>query len=523
MKRDPELVLAARASQAAGEAAGRRALFAVAAATLLIVFVYWSTAASMASIWARSETYAHGYFVVPIALWLTWRARHGLAGLAPRLDPLGFLLLGAAGAAWLAGAAGHAQVVQQYAMVAMVPGAVIALAGRRIAAALAFPLAFLLLAVPAGEGLLPRLMNFTADFTVTALRLSGIPVYREGNFFAIPSGQWSVVEACSGLRYLIAAVTVGAVYAYLSYQKAWKRAVFLALSLAVPILANGLRAYFIVLIGHFSDMKLAVGIDHLVYGWVFFGVVIGLLFWLGSFFRDDEAAPARHANAPAGTTSVPGPATAVALLGVVALSAVWPAYAAYLQNERQSASAALVAPQGVNGWVRQAPAPAGWRPHYQGATASAFALYRSDAGTVALFLARYVDQREGAELVSSANSLAGSPDGPWSASGEAGRAERVGALELQVRETRLRSAGGRLLVWDWYRVAGRDLSDPYLAKALLARDTLLGRGDEAAAVVIAAPYAERPGQAQETLRRFATDMLPAVQHALAAQPASKAP
>ena len=523
MKRDPELVLAARETQAACDAAGRRALFAIAAATVLIVLVYWSTATSMASIWARSETFAHGYFIAPIALWLVWRARHGLAGLAPRLDPLGFVLLAAAGALWLVGTAGHAQVVQQSAMVAMIPAAVIALAGRGVAAALAFPLAFLLLAVPVGEGLLPRLMNFTADFTVTALRLSGIPVYREGNFFAIPSGQWSVVEACSGLRYLIAAFTVGAVYAYLNYRKAWKRAVFLALSLAVPILANGLRAYFIVLIGHFSDMKLAVGIDHLVYGWVFFGVVIGLLFWLGSFFRDDEAAPARGAKVPAGTTSVPAPATAAALAGVVALSAVWPAYAAYLQNERRGASAVLVAPQGINGWTRQAPAPGGWRPHYQGATASASALYRSEAGTVALFLARYVDQREGAELVSSANSLTGSPDGPWSASGEGGRTERLGALELQVRETRLRSSGERLLAWDWYRVAGRELSDPYVAKALLARDTLLGRGDEAAAIVIAAPYTERVEQAQETLRRFAADMLPAVQAALATQPASKAP
>lgn len=528
MKRDPELVLAARESRAGVAAAGRRALFAIAAATVLILLAHWSTAASMASIWARSETYAHGYFIAPIALWLTWRARHDLAGLAPRLDPLGFVLLAAAGAAWLVGAAGHAQVVQQYAMVAMIPAAVIALAGRRVAATLAFPLAFLLLAVPVGDGLLPRLMSFTADFTVTALRLSGIPVYREGNFFAIPSGRWSVVEACSGLRYLIAAFTVGAVYAYLSYRKAWKRALFLALSLAVPIIANGLRAYFIVLIGHFSDMKLAVGIDHLVYGWVFFGVVIGLLFWLGSFFRDDESRPARHANAPAGKTGAPAPATAVALAGVVALSALGPAYAAYLQNERQGASAVLVAPQGVNGWIQQAPAPGGWRPHYQGATASAFALYRSDAGTVALFLARYVHQREGAELVTSANSLAGSPDGPWAASGESARSERLGALELDVRETRLRSPGGRLLVWDWYRVAGRELSDPYVAKALLARDTLLGRGDDAGAVVIAAPYAERAEQAQETLRRFAADMLPAVQAALAAQPivpqpASKAP
>ncbi len=141
--------------------------------------------------------------------------------------------------------------------------------------------------MPIGEALIPPLMDWTADFTVAALKLSGIPVYREGTFFTIPSGNWSVVEGCSGLRYLIASITVGALYAYLSYRKLWKRVLFVALSVIVPIIANGLRAYMIVMIAHLSDMKLALGVDHLIYGWVFFGVVMLLLFWVGSYWRDD--------------------------------------------------------------------------------------------------------------------------------------------------------------------------------------------------------------------------------------------
>ena len=56
---------------------------------------------------------------------------------------------------------------------------------------------------------------------------------------------------------------------------------FVALSVIVPIVANGLRAYMIVMIAHLSDMKLALGVDHLIYGWVFFGLVMLLLFWVG--------------------------------------------------------------------------------------------------------------------------------------------------------------------------------------------------------------------------------------------------
>src|SRR6185436_11887525 len=262
----------------------------LAASVLAILAVYWDTAKSIAAIWRSSDTFAHGYLIVPITLILVWTKRREVAALTPRPDALGFLLLAAAGFAWLAAEAAQVQVLMQYALVAMVPGVVLALTGRRVAWALAFPLVFLFLCVPFGEAFLPRLMEWTADFTVAALRLTGIPVYREGTYFAIPSGEWSVAEACSGLRYLIASVTVGVLFAYLTYRAWWKRALFLALSVIVPIVANFLRAYMIVMIGHLSGMNLAVGVDHFIYGWVFFGVVIGLLFWLGWFWRDLQPA-----------------------------------------------------------------------------------------------------------------------------------------------------------------------------------------------------------------------------------------
>jgi exosortase A len=241
--------------------AWRSALPIMAAAELAILAIYADTAKSIAAIWRSSDTFAHGYLIVPITLVLVWIKRREVATLAPRPDALGFLLLAAAGFAWLAAEAAQVQVLAQYALVAMVTGAVLAVAGRRVAWTLAFPLAFLFLAVPFGEAFLPRLMQWTADFTTAALRFTGIPVYREGTFFDIPTGLWSVVEACSGLRYLIASVTIGAVFAYLTYRTWWKRALFLALSVAVPIIANFLRAYAIVMIGHLSGMTLAVGVD----------------------------------------------------------------------------------------------------------------------------------------------------------------------------------------------------------------------------------------------------------------------
>ncbi|HZM34777.1 MAG TPA: exosortase A [Burkholderiales bacterium] len=514
MKLETEEILRVAVSDAAPKAmpaAWRQTATAIAATLAVILAVYWETVASTVALWVNSETYTHGFFILPLSLYLVWRQRHELARIAPRPDLLGFFVLGGAGFAWITGAAAQVQVLEQYAVTAMIPGAVLALAGRRAALAMAFPLAFLLLAVPFGEAFLPPLMSWTADFTVGALRLTGVPVYREGNLFAIPTGTWSVVEACSGLRYLIASVTVGALFAYLNYQRAWKRAVFIALSIAVPIAANFVRAYMIVMIGHVSNMKLAVGVDHFIYGWVFFGVVIGLLFWLGSFGRDPAPQAASEVRPVAQGRPASSAAIAAAAFGCVAIASVWSIYAAQLDTG--PAQVRLATPAGASGWLSDPTSDMSWRPRYAGAAASTFQVYRKGERTVALYVGYYRDQRQGAELVNFMNRVDTKP--AWINVGTDVRSEDLGA-PVELRQTHLRGRGERLLVWEWYRIGRNELSNPFLAKALLARDKLLGRGDESAAIILAAPYEARPELAAESLRQFAREMRPSLDAALAA-------
>ncbi len=267
-----------------------------------ILIVYHETTASMISIWMRSETFAHGFLIFPFSAYLIWGQRKRLSKVFFQPSPLALLVLASLGFSWLLATLASVQVFKQFLLIAMIPAAVWAILGRRMVWALAFPLAYLVLAVPFGEALIPPLIDFTADFTVKALQLTGIPVYREGSFFSIPSGNWSVVEACSGIRYLIASFTLGTLYAYLTYHSLKRRLIFIALSLIVPIVANGIRAYMIVMTGHLSDMQLAVGVDHLIYGWVFFGFVMLLLFWIGSFWREDDNTYANDSAGPATET-----------------------------------------------------------------------------------------------------------------------------------------------------------------------------------------------------------------------------
>ena len=262
----------------------------IALALLAPFLLYLGTVRSIVSIWNSSETFAHGYVILPISLWLMWRKRENFSLYPPQPWPPALALLGLLGAGWLAAQLGEVQVVSQYTFVAMFPVAALALFGPRLAGSLTFPLLFLLFAVPFGEIFVAPLIQFTADFTVWAVRATGIPVLRSGTRFELPTGNWSVVEACSGVRYLISSITLGCLYAYLTYRSTLRRALFIGLSVIVPIIANGLRAYMIVMIGHLSGMALATGVDHIIYGWLFFGLVMFVMFWIGSFWREDTVA-----------------------------------------------------------------------------------------------------------------------------------------------------------------------------------------------------------------------------------------
>ncbi len=489
-------------------AAGLATLVALMAVSML----FYPTLASMVDIWMRSETFTHGFLILPISLWLVWERRHGLLRLTPRPEyrvlwlmiPLGFLWL----LAWLV----DVLVVQQLAYVAMLILVVWALLGNRVARYLMFPLGFLFFAVPMGEALIPPLMDFTADFTVNLLRLTGIPVYREGTFFSIPSGNWSVVEGCSGVRYLIASVTLGVLYAYLTYTRTWKRLLFALLSIVVPVIANGLRAYMIVMIAHLSDMRLALGIDHYIYGWVFFGIVIFIMFAIGAFWRDPPAPlPVPEASGKVRPAS-PWPA----LAAVLAVAALWPGLGLTLERKAPAGAvqAVLKAPAGQAGWRVLKDPPWDWRPQILNPDARLAQAYGRDGRTVGLYAGFYLSQRQGAELINSQNIMVRQKHPVWSNKGERHFSVDLGGRRIEVVRAKLESAGLNLAAWYWYRVGDRYTINPYWAKVMEAAARLFGLRKDGALLVVAAPYDEDPREAKPALRAFLKAMLPALEQAL---------
>jgi len=491
--------------------AWRTALPVFAMLLACVVGLYFDTAQAIVTIWIRSDTFTHGFLVPPIVLWLVWRKRQTIAQMAPLPGVLAWPLVAGAAFAWLLGDLAAVNALRQLAFVSLIILLVPAVLGWAVARSIAFPLAFLFFAVPFGEFAMPQLMEWTADFTVLALRLTGIPVFREGLQFVIPSGNWSVVEACSGVRYLIASLTVGTLFAYLNYRSTSRRVLFIAVSFLVPIVANWMRAYLIVLLGHMSGNKLAAGVDHLIYGWVFFGVVIMLMFMVGARWSEPDSEPTSPVASPGdGGRTASLVFTGVTAISIVALLAM-PVIARNAINgsDRASALPKLKAPANLgSGWSSTSLQSVSWQPAFQNPSTQLQATYTLGEQVVGLYLGYYHHQSGESKLVSSDNVLVKSNDPLWAQVSRGTRTLELNGMPLVMRTAELRGAPvtnqgqeNRLVVWQIYWVNGALTASDVLAKAYTAGYSLIGRGDDSAVILVYAPKGEA-GRGEKAVGEF---------------------
>lgn len=455
----------------------------VAVFLLSVVATYWPTLTGMAHVWETSDTYAHGWLIAPISLYLLYQQRAALAATPQALCWWALLPIVAAGAGWALAALADIQVVQQLAVVTIAIGVVLFLMGWRWANAAMFPLGFLYLAVPLGDGLVPHMIDFTADFVVGALRLSGIPVYRDGTFFVIPSGSWSVVSGCSGMRYLMATVTVGVLFAQLNYRSVWRKLIFVVVAIVFAFVANWLRAYGIVMIAHLSDMKLALGVDHYIYGWVFFGIIIFVLMMIGGRFSDRGAETPQATVPPAPRVRPAALLPALCVLAIVVHA--WPLATRALvaaapraqPDETMLASAFAATPV--------AAPVSDLTPHYTGTPVLMTGGVADAARPTGWHVAWYPTQRQGEELIHAGNRLVSEKHDPWRQQSKRERATGTPAVPTVI-ESVLRSRSGTqsLIVWQWYWVGGEVTVNPLAAKFAGVASQLRGDGNPGASVLV---------------------------------------
>ena len=286
-------------------------------ALLLLVFQQEDQAAYQ--VWIDDTAYGHCFFVPAIAAFLAWERRHDI--LAAPLRPLPWLALLAlpAGLVWFAAERLGIMEGQQLVAMTLLQIFFLATLGWARYRALAAPLLYLYFMVPFGAFITPTLQDFTAQFTHIGLDLLGIPNFSDDLLISIPEGQFLIAEACAGLRFLIASIAFGVLYACMIYRSPGRRVLYILASIVIPIVANGFRALGIVALGHIIGSAEAATVDHVLYGWLFFSLVILMLIGAGLPFREDGGVQTVAAPAPPARL---GPVLYAAAVAVVLVAVV---------------------------------------------------------------------------------------------------------------------------------------------------------------------------------------------------------
>ena len=506
-----------------GDAAWQLAVLAMSVATLVLFVVYHGTLTELVTVWDNSDTFNHCFLIPPISLFLIWHHRDRLLAIAPRPSLLGLPIIAVAALVWLVGSAASIDFAEQLALVAMIVGLHVAVFGREATRINLFPLAFLFLAVPMGDVLIPHLQVFTAHAAVLLLRLVGVPVFTEGTYITIPNGSYFVAEACAGLRFLVATVTLGVLFGYLYFRSPWRWIAFMALSVALPISANAIRAFGIILIGFFTSTEFAGGFDHIFTGWIFFALVtIGFLA-IGYSFSDRKHEERTRLWHRAQNASF-APARALSCVVPAIVIGVIPAgYNGYLRLAApKSDILPLISPPEIAApWAPSAAVAADWLPRFEGADSTLLKTYHAPGGKKAtVFVGYYTRQRQDSELLGYGNDVVNPK--LWRVVNHESFSVRLWGHDTFVGELQADRDGHRRLIRYWYWVDGEFTASPYRVKLLFARSKLLGGIQGAAVIAIGASYDHDAGTARAVIDDFLAHSAPIGDLLLAADGGSKA-
>lgn len=450
------------------------------AALLALGWSYRDTFSTTYQTWQTNGSFSHGLLIVPIAIWLAWRKRADLLLVEWQPCWLGVVATIVCAAAWMLGHGVGVRGVEQFAAFATVPALALAVLGRDAFRVLSFPLFFLMFGVPVGHALVPVLMSLTADLATLALQATGVPIARSGMYISIPSGDFEVARACSGLNYVLTGLALGVLYAHLTYS-GWRKWLLAVLAfIVIPIVANGVRVYLTILVSHWTEMRFGPGTEHVMFGRIFFVGVMLAMFWIGQRWRDEAPTTnvALALDGPERVEALPAAAYLPVVLAVLAILA-GPIYLGRVTDRVDARIEAetqrLKLPAASSGWSGPAVTGHEWRPGYSGARVERSGTYTDQSGaTVDVFVGVYgIGTSGGAEMINYGNTVF--------------RKERVSLVnedartvalpdgrQMLVLERPVGDFGGEHLVWYWFMVGDRWLTSPYGVKAEEARALVTG-------------------------------------------------
>jgi len=277
----------------------------IACAALFVAFV-WPALRVLGSVYWNNADYSHGLLVPLIAAYFAYERWEGRGdreyrsswlGVPLVVMGMGLMLLGYCELYICPGGLGEAFFCA-LGMLVCLAGLCVGFGGLALAWTLAFPLGYLIFAVPWPLSLSNR-VTVPLRLAATAgageiIRVVGVPVRKEGNILHLPNGPLNVTDACSGIRSLGVMLAAGAGLGYWMRCGAVRAAALCVLAVPIATLVNFLRVALTGLLVAWVGPEWASGSRHEACGLVAFALglaaMVGIVWLLAPSRAEEEAA-----------------------------------------------------------------------------------------------------------------------------------------------------------------------------------------------------------------------------------------
>lgn len=266
--------------------------FRVKVILLIAAFVFscFTAIRALVDTWSAQDVYSYGYLVPVFSLLWVWHEKESVRRLPikPALTG-GMLGLLTGGLMLVLGEVSGTPILQELAMVVIIPSLVMMLLGTRYLVALSLPLSYLVLMVPLLDGFIDRLQwpfqIFAAATAVKLLNVINIPVFRTDQFLELPNITLEVANACSGVRFLISTMVLCIPLAFIT-QKSWAKRVLLVLfAILMSVCANPLRVALVAAWAYYGNGDIH-GPLHIFQGYVVYVIGMAILFLAAWVLRE---------------------------------------------------------------------------------------------------------------------------------------------------------------------------------------------------------------------------------------------
>jgi exosortase len=256
---------------------------------LAMGFMYFGIVGGMVDDWINDENYSHGFMIPGIAAFFLWRSRNELAACPSAPSYWGLLPLLLGGTMYLAGSVVQEYFLMRSSLIVILTGTIWLLLGFRMLRLMALPVGYLIFMVPLPytvyNSMAFPLKLFVTRVSVYLLKLTGLPVMREGNVIIFPNITLEVVEACSGMRSLVSLVAMGVAYAFIALKHPWQRVLLVLGTVPIAVASNVLRVYGTGVLSRYYGAAAAEGFFHEFAGIAVFLVALAGLILFGTLLN----------------------------------------------------------------------------------------------------------------------------------------------------------------------------------------------------------------------------------------------